>query len=493
MSTVKPQRFKYDVFISYSHRSKEWVRDWLLPRLKSAGLKVCIDHEDFAPGAPLLTEMERAVLQSRKTALILTPEYLQSSWAEFENILVQTLDPTGRDRRLIPVFLLSCALPLRIGSLTYIDFTRLEDQARNVEHLIAALRSRPTVSRRRRTVVNTGFPMAVPTGPLSPNSDLYIERDHDRLVLRTTSGTSSTILVEGARQMGKSSLLARALHHARQAQCTVLDFDFQNLDDSCFNSLETLLHSLADAIAERLQLAVSQESIWQGPRSLKEKLTSFVRNHVLHDAHRPVVIVMDEVDRVFGRSYQDDFFGLLRTWHGMHAKDPLWERFNMVLAYSTDPRQAIKALNQSPFNVGTKILLRDFSFDEVWELNGRYQRPLKRKDQLQSLMSVIGGHPYLAQQALHSLATQTYTLPRLLDIGKAESGPFADHLESHRGHLVSRPELHRAMRQVLGNGNCPTHETFVQLRAVGLVTGETYHAVLPRCQLYTAYFQRVLL
>jgi hypothetical protein len=32
----------------------------------------------------------------------------------------------------------------------------------------------------------------------------------------------------------------------------------------------------------------------------------------------PVVIVLDEVDRVFGRVYQNDFFGLLRFWHSDH-------------------------------------------------------------------------------------------------------------------------------------------------------------------------------
>jgi len=123
MSPGKPVRFKYDVFISYSHRNKEWVRGWLVPQLKSAGLTVCIDYESFEPGAPSITEMERAVLQSRKTALVLTPEYLQSGWAEFENILVQTLDPAAHQRRLIPVLLMSCELPLRIEILTHVDFT----------------------------------------------------------------------------------------------------------------------------------------------------------------------------------------------------------------------------------------------------------------------------------------------------------------------------------------------------------------------------------
>jgi hypothetical protein len=106
VNPVSRQPYRYDAFISYSHRNRDWVHNWLVPRLKHAGLKVCIDSESFEPGAPSLTEMERAVLRSRKTVLLLTPEYLQSGWTEFENILVQTLDPAAHQRRLIPVLLL---------------------------------------------------------------------------------------------------------------------------------------------------------------------------------------------------------------------------------------------------------------------------------------------------------------------------------------------------------------------------------------------------
>ena len=41
---------------------KTWVRKVLLPRLKAEGLKVFIDYVDFQLGAPIVTEMERAVV-----------------------------------------------------------------------------------------------------------------------------------------------------------------------------------------------------------------------------------------------------------------------------------------------------------------------------------------------------------------------------------------------------------------------------------------------
>jgi hypothetical protein len=143
-STDTPtDEFDYDVFISYSHHDEGWVWDWLLPRLHEAGLRVCIDRECFEPGAPLATEIERAVLTSRKTLLVLTPDYLTSAWAEMENILVTTLDPAARRRRLIPLLLKKCDLPLRWKALVYLNFTHRDKVENELKRLISHLTPPP--------------------------------------------------------------------------------------------------------------------------------------------------------------------------------------------------------------------------------------------------------------------------------------------------------------------------------------------------------------
>jgi hypothetical protein len=116
-------RYKYDAFISYSHKDRDWVRNVLLPTLELHKLRVMIDFRNFEAGAPSITEMERAVKQSRKTILVLTPNYVNSSWSEFEAVLAGTLDPAGRERRILPILLEKCNLPLRLSYLTYLDFS----------------------------------------------------------------------------------------------------------------------------------------------------------------------------------------------------------------------------------------------------------------------------------------------------------------------------------------------------------------------------------
>src|SRR5258708_3372081 len=113
--------YNYDVFISYSHQDQDWVRNDLLSKLEEKGLQVCIDYRDFEAGAPSVVEMRRAVTTSRKTLLVLTHDYLKSAWTEFEVLMIQTLDPANRQRRLIPVRREECPLPNEIGYLTFVD------------------------------------------------------------------------------------------------------------------------------------------------------------------------------------------------------------------------------------------------------------------------------------------------------------------------------------------------------------------------------------
>ena len=138
----------FDVFISYSHLDVEWVRDWLLPRLEAAGLRVCIDERDFTLGVPSVVNMENAVEQSRKTLLVLTPRWVESEWTKFESLLSQTDDPSGVRRRTLPLMLEKCQLPKRLGILTYADFTDAAQREAQLARVIAAIRDAPQTEAR---------------------------------------------------------------------------------------------------------------------------------------------------------------------------------------------------------------------------------------------------------------------------------------------------------------------------------------------------------
>lgn len=141
---AKKNKFDFDVFISYSHQNKDWVRTVLLPRLEKANLKVFIDFRDFKVGAASIKEMERGVTKSRKTLIVLTPEYLKSGWTEFEILMTQTLSAANRDLRIIPVLRKKCQLPVSIGYMNYVNLSNPRNKESEWKRLIDAMSGSPS-------------------------------------------------------------------------------------------------------------------------------------------------------------------------------------------------------------------------------------------------------------------------------------------------------------------------------------------------------------
>lgn len=134
--------FSFDLYLSYCPADARWARTWLLPRLERAGLRVFVDERDARPGASKIAEIERAVLESAKTLIVLSPAYLQSEWNDFQSILIQHLDPAARQQRLIPLILRETELPLRLNMLVPVDFSDPAQREGQLGRLLGALGGR---------------------------------------------------------------------------------------------------------------------------------------------------------------------------------------------------------------------------------------------------------------------------------------------------------------------------------------------------------------
>lgn len=131
--------FRYDVFVSYSHRDSEWVTQVLLPYLEELKFNVAIDVHDFMPGAPIFAEVERVVRQSRRIVLVLSPSYVASEWSNFEYQITQSRDSKSQLRQLIPILLRQCEVPRRLASLTILDVTNPDKTTTALMRLVRAL------------------------------------------------------------------------------------------------------------------------------------------------------------------------------------------------------------------------------------------------------------------------------------------------------------------------------------------------------------------
>jgi tetratricopeptide (TPR) repeat protein len=133
------ETYQYDVFISYSHKDEPWAVETLLPALEDAGLKACIDFRDFTPGKPSRHNMRDACKESARTLLVMTPAWMASEWAAFEELLSFLHDPAGKHQRTIPILLEACDIPEDIQIFTYVDFQRTDRLAIAWKQLFTAL------------------------------------------------------------------------------------------------------------------------------------------------------------------------------------------------------------------------------------------------------------------------------------------------------------------------------------------------------------------
>lgn len=241
-----PLTFNYDVFISYSHRDQDWVRKDLLSKLEEKGLQVCIDYRDFEAGAASVAEMRRAVSTSRKTLLVLTNHYLRSSWTEFELLMIQTLDPGNRQRRLIPLRKEECPLPTEIGYLNFVDFANPVDREIEWRKLLTALG--PSSSK--------GNPEVTPGGDCCPHKQHVADTSRS-----AREGLEALIELMDDRSVQADVAAFEAIF---ETSCKQID------SLACYKDLHDLLHTLQfrcynylTAVLQNARKSPNDPAVWE--------------------------------------------------------------------------------------------------------------------------------------------------------------------------------------------------------------------------------------
>ena len=329
-------------------------------------------------------------------------------------------------------------------------------------------------------------------GTMDAESQFYVKRDCDAIAQATIQRQGVTLTIKGPRQMGKSSLLMQAIDAAMKAGKQVAYLDFQLFDQDVLSAADTFYPQFCRRMTEQLNLPDRVAEYWQESSGNIQRCTRYMQTHVLKEVGGPLVLAMDEVDRMFDADYRSDFFSMLRSWHNNRAlpMSRIWKQFDLALVTATEPYHLIANLNQSPFNVGEVLLLSDFTPAQVTDLNQRHGNPLTTVEE-QALMRLLNGHPYLVRRALYLIASRQMSVAALFDQAGTDDGPFGDHLRYHLFRIYDKQELAQGLLQVILARTCPDERIARLLSAAGLVRREN-EQVVPRCQLYADYFRRHL-
>jgi hypothetical protein len=456
--------------------------------LTAQGYDVFIDRQ-MHPGLEWAREIRRQVCSSEAVIPLLSPE---SIWSEMLEEEIQTAHKAAQQQggkpRILPVRVnFTGALPEPLSAiLDPIQYTLWEGPQHD-ERLLTELTTalvNPPVVQAELTPVGGGEP---------PDSKFYIQRLADDEFKTAIARQDSIVLVKGARQMGKTSLLARGLQQAREAQARVVLTDLQALNETQLASADVFFLALATEIAAQLGLEVPPKKTWDPDLGANMNMEWFLRRHVLK-APEPVVWGLDEVDRLFSSSFGNEVFGLFRAWHNRRSLDPSgpFSRLTLAIAYATEAHLFITDLNQSPFNVGTRLKLDDFALEQVTELNRRHGSPLRSPEEIRRFYQLVSGQPYLVRRGLAEMVNHKLDIAALEAQADRDEGVFGDHLRRILVSLSKDPQLTAVVRGLLRNEPCSTPEHFFRLRSAGVIAGDSAATARPRCKVYATYLARHL-
>lgn len=337
-------------------------------------------------------------------------------------------------------------------------------------------------------------PPELPGGQVDLASLYYVERPPiEANCYETVLNPGALIRIKAPRQMGKTSLMSRILHHAEEHEYLTVPLSFQLADAAIFSNLDKFLRWFCASVGRRLQLPNKLDDYWDEIFGSKDNCTAYLEEYLLPEISKPLVLGLDEVDMVFEHpNIAADFMGLLRAWHESAKTNTLWKKLRLVMVHSTEVYIPMN-INQSPFNVGLPIELLEFSPEQVLDLAQRHG--LNWTDEsVDRLTKMVGGHPYLIRVALYQVARKEITLDKFLNVAPTENGPYGDHLRRHLWNVEQRDEIAEATKQVMASSK-PARlgpiQAF-QLNSMGIVHLQG-SKVIPRCNLYKQYFYNHLI
>jgi WD40 repeat protein len=255
-------------------------------------------------------------------------------------------------------------------------------------------------------------------GTMHPGALSYVERSADReLFDDLVVGKFCYVLT--ARQMGKSSLMIRTAARLRDAGIDVAVLDLTAVGQNV--NPEQWYGGLIAQIGARHGFEDHLVNFWSSQPSLgpMHRWLKAVETVILPRLPGRLVIFVDEIDTVRGLPFPaDEFFAGIRECYNRRSEDSDMQRVTFCLLGVATPSDLIRDTRTTPFNIGRRVELHDFTEAEAWPLiDGLRCGRQKGALILRRVLHWTGGHPYLTQHLCHA-ASQDGSLGGPADIDR---------------------------------------------------------------------------
>jgi len=242
-------------------------------------------------------------------------------------------------------------------------------------------------------------------GTLRPDAPSYVKRAaDDELFHLALAGEFCYVLTP--RQMGKSSLMVHTARRLEGRGAHTAIIDLTSIGTNVRS--EQWYMGLITRLRAQLRLSVDPNVWWAERASLGvvQRFTDFLHDVVLAEIQGPVVIFIDEIDTTLSLDFSDDFFAAIRFTYNVRASDPAYNRLTFVLLGVAAPADLIKDPSRTPFNIGHRVDLYEFSREDAWILQQGLEidHLAQGKAIFDRIFHWTNGHPYLTQKLCLAVA-----------------------------------------------------------------------------------------
>jgi hypothetical protein len=325
-----------------------------------------------------------------------------------------------------------------------------------------------------------------PEGQVPVASRLYIERSTiEQTCYQEILQPRAFIRIKAPRKMGKTSLIARILDYGSRQNYHTVRLSLHCAGTQVFASSDRFLRWFCINVTKQLGLESRLNDYWDEDMGALINSTIYFQAYILKEIFNPMVLALDGIDQLF--QYPElagDFFVLLRSWYEETKDTSVWQKLRVVMAHSVEVYIPLPT-NRSPFNVGLAIELPTFNQEQVQDLAELHQLQLT-KPELEQLMKLTGGFPYLIRLALYQSSRLNIPIKTLLQDATTDRGIYQQHLQYQRWNFQQHPELFEAFQQVLTAPSQLNREVGFKLKSLGLVHLVENQAIVS-CELYREY------
>jgi len=199
-------------------------------------------------------------------------------------------------------------------------------------------------------------------------TNLYVHREADQQLRQIIHDMGRPGYVLVSRQMGKTNLLLNAKRETDSESNVFAYLDvsnsFSEIRDFFRNIVDTILEANIKSFAGLSKAIIEsrKESIELQPHKEHE----FELRTILGSVAGKLIICLDEIDALTKVDYSDKVFSQIRSMYfSGRTNFPDFSRLTYVLSGVADPSELIKNKAISPFNIGAKIYLNDFTLQET--------------------------------------------------------------------------------------------------------------------------------